>query len=1267
MEYTREQKLAFTSDRHLVISANAGSGKTRILVDRFLQILEHSGNFEDNPESIIAITFTKKAASEMFARIIKSLGEMINQETDSEKRYRFRRIRARIFQAKVSTIHSFCSSLLRDYAVEADISPNFQELSDTDKYLLYRDAKYNAIEDVLVDETNSLSNVFRSYLSRNTMFQLEEIIQILMANRYEYIKSKEQFSLPNYNPIYDSNNFSLIISIFSRYIKATKLLLDALTSIDRSGVKPRDESKLDKIDELVKEIQPRFAEIANNFENNPIDSLIRIKEALKLTEKIGNSYWYNLGLKYASVNSHDAELINDMLTFYKNDIETLSNDDINTNFLELQKAIYHFMDRLFFFADEEKEGKGLLDFDDLMLLTKNLLSNPEIRNMVMRKVKHLMVDEFQDTNQLQYDIIKDLIPELKVENIESHPDYRLFIVGDGKQSIYAFRNADVRVFNAASAKIAQLNGQHMGNGSLSTDMINFKGERLDFINDENNGKLSLNASFRLSPVVAAFVNKVCGAIMDTSISEFEVDYEDLVFAKNSTAIKEEILTRFPFYNFDEPNQIFEANDEKLGSVSFVIHKVEKSEEELTEDDEQTSEKLEAIKLVQYIKSRIAGNNPYPIFENDGFRDAQYKDVGILIRSRSKLVELMNACIEEKVPFVLHAGSGLYQMQEVQDLITLLKFLYNPNDDIACIGTLRSPFFEISDKELYHISQESKNDNFYQKCKKFSKNDNNTENFTEAFKYLEDILSVAGRLSPSELINKLMYDRAYLEKLSEDKAFDQIKASIEKFRAHIRTFEEKGFSDIYDLMQEMNLLQEIGKEGEASISSDNAINIMTIHASKGLEFPIVALFGTNNKSDNNSSVYFTKNFGISFQDKVLNETRGLMEAEQNIYHLINKEITNQAETAEAKRLLYVALTRAKDHLIISANMQATSKNTINLKSFSKSIFNVILEEKIADYSPTTLCSTIMVDNLSQTNITKQSISFLESNNLHNMLIAYHMPFIYEVDQLPEEKSDIDDAIDFEEIEEAAFIPARYHNEVFSASKIMTYKTDQHDYELKYLVGLNTQHKYYNSDNEKEDDELSGNILGNYIHEAMAQLNVWWQNSTVNKATLEQIICRMLRKRNSYSEEYLEQIFSKCTQIVKTDYIGLHADLLKNAQFELEINIPLEIHYLTGSIDCLVNDSNGDFVIWDWKTNRVSEYKDIETLAEHYKHQMAIYAYLIYLMNKNQQTYKARLLFTDYAERSSNDNWVYALEWSKEEVIAIGDDLYQTVDELSRKYY
>ncbi len=1261
MEFTREQKLAFTADRHLVISANAGSGKTRILVERFLQILEHESTLNDNPENIIAITFTKKAASEMFARIISSLGKMIKEEKDSEKRYKFRRIRSRIFQAKVSTIHSFCCSLLRDYAVEADISPNFQELSETDKFLLYRDAKLNAIEDIITEQNNDLSLEFKELLSRNKMYLIESIIDTILANRYEYMQMKELFDEESHNPFEAKENNQIIKSVFDRYRKGILLILNALKNISIEDLTAKEGKDLPIIQSSV---LPKAETEINNYDDNPIEALRNCLESMALDKKIGRSLWYKLVTKKTSYSAKEEEQIEATIKLIEKDIKAFNNTSANENFPHLQKAVYHFIDHLLYIADKEKEERGLLDFDDLILRAKSLLSDPNIRDMVMAKVDHIMVDEFQDTNQLQYDILQDLIPELKQYAPETNTKANLFIVGDGKQSIYAFRNADVRVFNAASARIAELNSKKMAAGKLITNMVNFQGEHLDYIDNENNGMLSLNASFRLSPVVAAFVNKICGSIMDTSVSEFEVAYEDLVFAKNSSAIKKEISDRFPHYLFDSPNQIFEADDSRHGSVAFVIHKEEKEDE--IEEETESADKLEATKLIRYIKSKIKGKEPYQVFENDTFRNADYKDVGILIRSRSKLSELMNACIEEKVPFVLHAGSGLYQLQEVQDMIALLKFLYNPNDDIACIGVLRSPFFALSDKELYNIYQAEKHDTFWNKAIRYSTNKEATKTFTEAFQYLRKILSVSGRLSPTELISKLIYDRAYFEKISEDKAIDQIKASIEKFVSHIRGFEEKGFADIYDLMQELNLLLEISSDGEASVSSENAINIMTFHASKGLEFPIVALYGTNNKTGRPSSVYFTKNFGVAFKDKRVNEATGLLEPVDNIYTLISRELKNQAEDAEDKRLLYVALTRAKDHLIISANISHTSKKVVTLQSFAKNIFDVLLSENTQDYSGNSLYKTFYESELSQANITKQELSFLENNELNNMLIAYHIPFIYEV-EATESSFDIESDINEGEQEESAFIPARYHNEVFSASKIMTYKTDASDYEMKYLVGLSPKEKYFNPNNDKENDELSGNVLGIYIHEAMAKLNSWWQEKQVIREELEKIISVLLKRQKSFSEENLKQVADLCVNIVSTDYIQEHSAQLEEAKFELELNIPIEIHYLTGSIDCLIKDENNNLIIWDWKTNKIAEYSNIESLASHYKHQMSIYAYLVYLINKNQETYTAKLLFTDYVSRSENNNWIYSFEWTKEEIIEVGKDMFNTIVELSNKYY
>jgi hypothetical protein len=144
----------------------------------------------------------------------------------------------------------------------------------------------------------------------------------------------------------------------------------------------------------------------------------------------------------------------------------------------------------------------------------------------------------------------------------------------------------------------------------------------------------------LSPVVAAFVNKICGGIMDTGISDFEVAYEDLVFGKNSTAIKQEILSQYPHYKFDEPNQIFQADSAGHGSVNFIIHK-EEIEEKEDDTDEVTDNKTnpyksEAEKLIKYIKSKVEGDEPYQIFEDNAYRTAKYKACQCLYRKQSTI-------------------------------------------------------------------------------------------------------------------------------------------------------------------------------------------------------------------------------------------------------------------------------------------------------------------------------------------------------------------------------------------------------------------------------------------------------------------------------------------------------------------------------------------------------------------------------------------------------------------------------------------------------
>ncbi|NBO72720.1 hypothetical protein EBV26_19940, partial [bacterium] len=444
--------------------------------------------------------------------------------------------------------------------------------------------------------------------------------------------------------------------------------------------------------------------------------------------------------------------------------------------------------------ETQKRIEGTLEFNDVQSIAMELLEHPEAGPKIRARIRFLMIDEFQDTNALQYELASRIVRSLKGEKTES--DVNLYIVGDPKQSIYGFRSADVRVFGTASKEIQKAN---ILNGTVH------QSEHMN--EDEQLGKLSLSTSFRLLPGIIGFINNVFHSLMGTESNGYEVGYEQMIGGRN---VSDELL-----------------QSAEHGSITFLIHTQ-------TEDDESQAMIDEASLIASAIKDLVvqkskkvwdvekdAEGNLKPIL-----RDITYSDCTILYERRT-MVNLL----------IL---SALLQKAQTMSLPILIHTLL----------------------EASHWRN----------------------------------------------IVKTMEDGA------------QWLANADKLISIAREFEQRGFQHLHAFVQELNLAAEYDDESEAPIvNTDNAVNLMTIHASKGLEFPIVLLYDTNTKERSTApALYESDQFGIGLP--LIKEYRvsGAHEIEQSLISMAVSSERKARSIAEKKRLLYVALTRAKDHVYISTS-------------------------------------------------------------------------------------------------------------------------------------------------------------------------------------------------------------------------------------------------------------------------------------------------------------------------------------------------------------
>ena len=856
---TREQQSAQCMDRHLSVTANAGSGKTRVLVQRFVNILLHGHELPAvsriKPSEIVAITFTRKAASEMLAKVVKKVEAVIAETKDRKSLEKLRIIREGLTYARISTIHSFCSRLLRDYPIEAAVSPNFIDISEAELLAIKRDAILSVLEDRLESDNLSQKAKTDKLFNLFTRQKVEGILAEILNNSLMMDKLCDFYDRDFKDYILYRNNI-LCSGIYPEIEGLLKVVGKLVSYIDTSSLKGKNGEKVKAAINVFFDAKVKTADLLS-IEENKYDTKILAK-IFGILGNVFEGFFTKpgtvLALIYKLIDNDDivAEA-NKYSSFIKHIsllTEALKYDEYEAELFELAGTLFDIALEINELIEEEKEVRNGLYFDDMLKKTHSLLQSQEVCDKVRQKIKFLLVDEFQDTDDLQYDIIRQLVPGLKNDGSQIlRDDINLFIVGDAKQSIYGFRNADVRVFAKAGRDIAEANSYLLSQNMLTEKMIvpdNEKSELVKISPDSDEikkGNLKLSSTFRLQPAIAAFTNKVCGKIMAQRESSYDVEYNDFVCARNVDGL--------------ENGSNLDASH---GSVSLLLNLV---------DGEEENPRSEAELLANHILKLLADDSEMRIEDAEGSRKVNYNDIAILAPTRTRFTQLSEAFQKKNIPYIIHSGSGFYKSQEVTDFLSFLNFLYDRHNDIALLATLKAPFFGLNDAEILTVSNTRDADSFWDKLGKYCEGEPG-EKIKRAYGLLTKFNAVATKLPISGLIVKIIEDTGYYGAIEAKPGRTQIEANIEKFLSHARDYANQPFKDFYDFVDELNFIAEntLNESEAADISTEDAVNIMTIHSSKGLEFPVVILYNLNSKGRGDSTTKITEDFGISFPVPVM---------------------------------------------------------------------------------------------------------------------------------------------------------------------------------------------------------------------------------------------------------------------------------------------------------------------------------------------------------------------------------------------------------------
>ena len=805
------------ASRSIHLSASAGSGKTRALKDRYLALLDVLDSRGLNVDQAVAITFTDKAAAEIKERVIRGLSEPMLKKI----------IRGRQ-DLRISTIHSFCMNLLKRYPLEAGLPPDFGVLDARDQ--AYKIEK--AIEDTLeeTDRDPELMGPLRGY----TPNELIGIIDFLLSVRSRLKRLEIDAGGPD------------------ALIRAVRdgMDIDALETSTRALVESPEWRAVFMQMELLLRSQGIFYEECSGSGHAALDAAKDLQTVSRIAESLRPVYFTQAAgprKKPAIAKSKSCASRTFPYTIY----EKL--------FFEVQEVLSRFLSgyrriqaghetisllRIFQRAEEKyqdlKLREGLLDFDDLEIYAYRLLQgreSPDILYWLDRKILHFLVDEFQDTSDIQWAILNKLTEEIFAGQGADKPMRpTLFVVGDEKQSIYRFREANYRLIENVRRRMEE----------------NLPPEQREI--------MTLDKNFRSTPEIVETANQVFGALWGEAYKPSETERKN-----------------------------------HQGSVRLI---------ELLPGaaDEKSESPTEAEVLAREIKSLLgSGMIVYEKSKDDGWqtRPAGHGDCAILIQSRTRLKEYEAALQSAGVRFRVIGGIGFYEEDEIQALINILFFLWNRDDKLSLASALKSPLFGLTDWDIYDLMQGG--GNIVDALK---------DQRPEAWKLIHDWMGLAGLVPLSGLIHRIVGETGAYVRFGRRNP--QAIFNIDKLLDTAREFDRRGYTTLQDFVEWVKNIRE-AEQREATADMNlpgvqGAVSIMTVHKAKGLEFPVVFLPGMNQQPRSQTSgplVIIEGDGGVRMAVK---------DAANPLYdELWGRE--REELRREHQRLLYVAMTRARDHLVM----------------------------------------------------------------------------------------------------------------------------------------------------------------------------------------------------------------------------------------------------------------------------------------------------------------------------------------------------------------
>lgn len=864
VKWTKEQQDAIDArGSNLLVAAAAGSGKTAVLVERIIQIITKD---QIDIDKLLIVTFTNAAAGEMRERIGAAILQELEKKNENEAH--LRRQMNLLNRASISTLHSFCIDVVRRYFHLIDMDPNFRIGDGTETSIM----KMEVLEELFEEEYGKEDEGFLGLVERFGGSKEDIPLQELVLSLYEFIQSQpypmqwlaekiEAFRLGPESFQHSPWHHAIVKQIGMDLSGAKEIFMEAKKMCEMPGGPGGYREAIVEDLGLVDELLDRLKIDLKSF----YDGLEAINH--KRLGRLGRNVDDTLKEKVKAQRQQGKDIIKDIQE------KILPKDP--ADYVKDLNALYPYMCYLYELVSrfeaiyhDKKVEKGIVDFNDLEHYALTILGNEQVAKEYQDKFAYIFVDEYQDSNIVQ----ETILSFIRKKN-------NLFMVGDVKQSIYRFRLADP---------------------SLFIEKYETFGQDLKSINR----RIDLSKNFRSREEVIHGINFIFKHIMSKEFGE--IDYDEKAYLYQGA----------DSYPMDDPNIEINMIEKKVQQ-----NELEEALEEL--EDMEVEARITAKRLKELLKIKIYDQ------KLEQYRKLGFRDMVVLLRTTKNWAQtFLEVFIEEGIPAYADVNAGYFEAIEVNIFMNLLKVIDNKRQDIPLLSVMRSPIGGFSTQDLIDIRVHSKAATYFEAIEEYSTqmNDALKEKCAAFLNKIQEWKEASRYLHIDRFIWKLLMDTGYYDYVGAMPGGVQRQANLRVLIDRARQFQKTSMKGLFHFIKFVDKLKSSsGDMGTAKTLGENedVVRIMSIHKSKGLEFPVVIVAGMGkqfNLRDTHAPVLFHKDLGIGPQ-YVDPELRRYGDTIAKI------AMTNRIKLeslSEEMRILYVAFTRAKEKLILIGSVRDIEK-------------------------------------------------------------------------------------------------------------------------------------------------------------------------------------------------------------------------------------------------------------------------------------------------------------------------------------------------------